>query len=128
MIEGLLRETLQTAYPELIWSENNYEAQDNTGTVYKEAGLPPDIHETGLRFPYYMVWVRSSDFDLAQRVSEGSVTLLNKMNRIEYTNHEGATYEVIFIEATSDANRIGRTENVMEWSSNFKATIRRKNI
>lgn len=126
MIEGLFREVLQTAYPELTWTENNYEAEDNTGTVYKEAGFAPDIYESDLRFPTYMVWVRSSDFDLAQRVSEGSVTLLNKMNRIEYTNYEGIVYEVIFVEATSEANRIGREDKVMEWSSNFKATIRRK--
>lgn len=127
MVEGFLRERLQSAFPELIWSENNYEADDNTGTVYSEAGEPPSKNEDSLRFPYYMVWVRSSDFDRAQRIAEGSIDVLNKLNQIEYTDYQGIEYDIIFVEATTEANRIGRTDNIMEWSANFKVTLRRKN-
>jgi hypothetical protein len=128
MIEGFLRERLSTAFPDLIWTENNYEAPDNTGTVYREAGEPPSKYEDDLRFPFYMVWVRSSNWDLAQRVAEGSIDVLNKLHNIEWTDYEGATYQIIFVEAASDANRIGRDESgIMEWSSNFKVTLRRKN-
>lgn len=125
MIEGFIREQLEQAYPELTWTEQTYEADDHTGTVYSESGERPDTYESGLRFPYYMVWVRSSNFDLAQRVSEGSIDILNKTHRKTYTNYFGDTYEIIFIEANGEANRIGRNEGKMEWSSNFKATIRR---
>lgn len=128
MIEGFLRERLQTAFPELTWTENNYEAADNTGTVYKESGEKPSTYEDDLRFPYYMVWVRSSNWDLAQRASEGSVTLLNKVHRETWTDYEGKEFEIIFIEANGEANRIGKNDNgLMEWSSNFKVTLRRKN-
>jgi hypothetical protein len=131
MIEGFLRERLQAAYPQLTWSENNYEDQDNTGTVYAEGGGAPSRYEDGFRFPNYMVWVRSSDFSLAERASKGSVELLNKLNNegkpFEYTDYEGIKYNVYFVEATGEANRVGRDEGVMEWSSNFRATIRRIN-
>jgi hypothetical protein len=127
MIEGYFREKLQAAYPQLVWSENNYEDPDNTGTIYKEAGAAPDTYETGLRFPNYMVWVRSSNRDLAQSAAEGSVEIMNKLHREEFTNYEGVTYEIIFVEAIGEANRIGMNEGVMEWNANFKVTLRRKN-
>lgn len=125
MIEGFLREKMNEAYPQLVWTENNYEALDHTGTIYREAGEKPSKYEDDLRFPYYMIYVRSSDYDLAQRVAEGSVDVLNKLHNIEWTDYEGKQFHIIFIEAASDANRIGRVENVMEWSTNFKVTLRR---
>lgn len=127
MIEGYFREKLQTIYPQLVWTENNYEDADHTGTIYKEAGSAPDTYETGLRFPNYMVWVRSSNRDLAQSAAEGSVEIMNKLHGETFTNYEGKTYEIIFVEAIGEANRIGMNEGVMEWSANFKVTLRRKN-
>lgn len=126
MIQGYIKGVMEAAYPQLIWTEDNYVEQDNTGTVYKEGGEKPDTYESGIRFPYYMIWVRSSDFDLAQKVSEGSINALNKTHAVEWTDHNGQTYEIIFIEAIGDANRIGKNGEVMEWSSNFKVTLRRK--
>ncbi|QFG05689.1 tail terminator [Bacillus phage 035JT001] len=126
MIEGFFRERLEVAFPQLKWTENNYVEQDHTGSIYKEAGGSPDIYETGLQFPYYMIFIRSSDFDLAQRAAEGSVEIFHRMKQEDYTNYNGDTYEIIFIEATADATRIGRNESLMEWSSNFKVTLRRK--
>ncbi len=125
MVEGLLVSIMETAYPELIWSENYYEAEDNTGTVYLEASEPPSKYEDDLRFPYYMVWIRSSSFDLAEKVSLDTITLLNKRRQITYTNHRGEEYFIYFIESTSDAVPIGKNGKVMEWSSNFKVTLRR---
>lgn len=125
MVEGFLRERLQAAFPELIWSENNYEDPDNTGTVYKEAGEKPSTYEDDLRFPYYMVWIRSSNFDLAQKAAEGSIEVLNKLHNLDYTDQDGNEFHIIFVEATGEANRIGRTDGIMEWSSNFKVTLRR---
>jgi hypothetical protein len=125
MIEGYLKEKLQAVYPQLVWTENVYTEADHTGTVYKESGEKPDSFETGLRFPYYMVYVRSSNKDLAQTAAEGSIELLNKLHGETYTNYNGDTYEVIFVEAVGEANRIGLVDGVMEWSSNFKITLRR---
>ncbi len=125
MVEGFFKTIMENAYPELTWSENNYEAEDNTGTIYAEASEPPSKHEDDLRFPYYMIWIRSSDFDLAEKVSIDTVTLLNKRNQITYKNDRGEEYYIYFIESTSDANRVGKTGNVVEWASNFKVTLRR---
>jgi hypothetical protein len=127
MVEGYIRERLQTAFPQLVWTENHYQAEDHTGTVYVEAGEKPDTYESDMRFPYYMVWVRSSDWDLAQRVAYGAVEILNKQRQIEYTDYIGNVYQIIFIESIADANRIGVNEGKMEWSANFKVTLRRKN-
>lgn len=127
MVEGLLVSIMETAYPELTWSENYYEADDHTGTVYLEPSEPPSKYEDDLQFPYYMVWIRSSNFDLAERVSLDTITLLNKRRQIAYTNHRGEEYFVVFIEATSGAAPIGKNGKVMEWSSNFKITLRRIN-
>lgn len=127
MVEGFLRERLSQAFPQLVWSENNFEAPDNTGTVYVEAGGAPSTYEDGLRFPNYMVWVRSSDYDLAQTVAAGSIDVLNKIHQVHYIDYAGLEYDIVFIEALSDANRIGKDDSgVMEWSTNFKVTLRRR--
>lgn len=125
MVEGLLKTIMEQAYPELTWSINNYEDADHTGTVYLESGDPPSSYEDGLRFPHYMLWVRSSDFDLAERVTINSIDLLNKRREITYTNKRGEEYYIYFVESIGEANRIGRNGDIMEWSSNFKVTLRR---
>ena len=127
MVEGYLRTIMEQAHPELIWSETGYESEDHTGTIYAEASEPPSKYEDDLRFPYYMIWVRSSNYDLAEQVSINTITLLNKRNQITYKNHRGEEYFIYFIESTSDAVRVGKTGDVVEWSSNFKVTLRRKN-
>ena len=127
MVEGLLKTIMEQAFPELRWSINNYEDPDHTGTVYLENGDTPSKYEDDLRFPHYMIWIRSSDFDLAERASINSVDLLNKRREIEYTNERGEAYYIYFVESISEANRIGRNGDVMEWSSNFKVTLRRVN-
>lgn len=127
MVEGLLKTIMESAYPQLTWSENHYEAEDNTGTIYAEASEPPSKNEDDLRFPYYMIWIRSSDIDLAAKVSTDTITLLNKRNQITYKNDRGEEYFIYFIESTSDAYRVGKTGEVVEWASNFKVTLRRIN-
>lgn len=131
MIHAYLKERLEQLLPTLEWSDSFYSAEDHTGTVYYEGGFPPSLDDTDMRYPSYMVYIRSSNWRLAEQAAQIVYDALHKqrewMVQIDYANENVAgvkTYHVLFIEAMSEPLRIGVDKNVMEYSVNFKVTLR----
>jgi hypothetical protein len=123
MIQSFLKDEAKAVVPELEWTIDFYTSEDNTGTVYSESGTPPDSYESGMRYPEYMVFIRSSDWTLA-RVSANKVFkhLHKKMKDLVFA--DGLQYQVFLIEALSEPLRLGAQGEVMEYSINFRLTLR----
>jgi hypothetical protein len=123
LIQSYLKEEAKVVVPELEWTIDFYTGEDNTGTVYSESGTAPDTYESGLRYPEYQVYIRSSDWTLA-RVAANKVFkhLHRKMNVL--ANADGLQYQVFFVEAQGEPIRLGARGNVMEYSINFSVTLR----
>jgi hypothetical protein len=123
MIQSFLKEELKEVIPELEWTIDFYTSQDNTGTVYAESGEAPDSYESGLRYPSYMVFIRSSDWTLARVAANKAFKHLHKKMK-DLVLADGLQYQVFLIEAQSEPLRLGVQGDVMEYSINFQATIR----
>ncbi|WP_445506793.1 phage tail terminator protein [Niallia sp. 03190] len=124
MIHRYLKNEAKLAVPALVWSINYFTNIDNTGTVYTEAGSPPEKNDRKTRYPEYQFYIRSTNFDNAELFSQKIFDLFNeKMNFVVIENNR--TYHVDFIEAMSEPLRLGvDSNNVMEYSINFKVTLR----
>lgn len=110
--------------PELVWSIDHYSAADNTGTVYTEGGGEPSIDDTDMCYPDYMVYIRSSDWALAERRAKQIKKMFHKRANFTVTE-EGSTYFVYLIAAQSEPLRLGTTDSgIMEYSINFRVTLR----
>jgi hypothetical protein len=123
MIQSFLKDEAKAVVPELEWSIDFYTSEDNTGTVYSESGAPPDTYESGMRYPEYMVFIRSSDWTLA-RVAANKVFKQLHMKMKDLVLADGLQYQVFLIEALGEPIRLGAQGNVMEYSVNFKVTLR----
>jgi hypothetical protein len=123
MIQSYLKDLAQSAVPELEWSIDFYTGQDNTGTVYSESGLPPDTYDPGLRYPEYMVFIRSSDWTFARKAVNKIFKQMHGVSSERVTADE-IPYQVLFVEALSEPLRLGAQDRIMEYSINFQATIR----
>lgn len=132
MIQGYLKNELESVIPGLVWTEDYYFAEDNTGTVYATGSRQPDRYDTEYRYPGYQVWIRSSDWDYAKLAAEMAFMKLHKKSnfhvsvdyekdgRVMLTKH----YLVLFVMAASDPLRIGDNDGIMEYSVNFDVTLK----
>ncbi|MCP3026604.1 minor capsid protein [Halobacillus sp. A5] len=132
MIQDYLRKELEEAIPDLEWTVDFYTADDYTGTVYNEGGRRPDPYETEMRFPSYMVYIRSSDWSYAQTAAEQVYQALHRKgnftSKIELYDTQGnvietKNYHVFFIAAASDPIPVGVNNELMEYSINFDVTL-----
>lgn len=128
MIQDYLRDELANKIDSLEWTVDYFTAPDNTGTVYVTDGRRPDVYDTRYRFPSYQVYIRSSNWDKAQEVSEQVLELLHRKNAFEvYVPYKGIAdkrFFVFLLEASTDPIRVGDDDGVMQYSINFDATIR----
>lgn len=135
MIDENLMDILKTNIPELEWSVNFRTSDDNTGTVYNEGGLKPSEYEDGMEYPQYMVYIRSSNFELAKEAARKTFENLHKLQNVimnvpirDLTTDEITGYypvHVLLITALSTPLRIGVTDNVMEYSVNIQVILRK---
>lgn len=138
MIQEPIMMLLRDEIKGLTWSVDNRTASDNTGTVYYTGGSKPDIYEAEMRYPEYQVYIRSSDFTKASNTAQRVYDLLHRHAAFEvdvpiYESDRDdvpISYQkvvVYFIQALSDPIRVGVEDNVMEYSINFQADIRKLN-
>ncbi|AKQ08588.1 tail terminator [Bacillus phage vB_BceS-M2] len=125
MIQDYFVNECKAAYPELEWSVDYYEGAGNKGVVYLEQGDPPENYDVGWRYPYYMFFIRSEDFYRAEQIAYSIFERFNKRLKERFTTTDGQVYDIIFIEASSDVNRLGVREGCMEYTVNFKATLQK---
>lgn len=133
MIQDYIREELKLILPELDWTSNYYTSEDNTGTVFSEGGNSSDLYESGIRYPNYMVYIRSSDWYFAERAAQmvrdqfhnksNFTAVINQYDKDE--NVIGTkTYHVFLIVDVGEPNRIGVENGIMEYSVNFQVTLK----
>lgn len=134
MIESKLVEILRDKIPELSWSESFRTEDDNTGTVYDEGGPRPSLYDERMLYPQYMIYIRSSNFGMAKNSAQIVFDTLHKMENVvmevpKYDNSDNIIgydmYQVFLIEALSTPLRIGVQDDVMEYSVNIQATLRK---
>lgn len=131
MIQLYLKEKLMTALPSLNWSIDFKTENDNTGAVYYEGGSKPGAYDVPNRFPRYMVYLSSSDWQFAEFAAMKSLEILHKTQgdtvAVEYT-HDNVVVEtkhfyIQWIEAAGDINPVGIDNNVMDYSVNFDVRL-----
>lgn len=123
MIHRYLKNEAQQAIPSLGWSINFYTGADNTGTVYTEGGAAADLYDPNLRYPEYMIYIRSSNFDAAEQHAQAVYDTFHKRSHFTVTE-KGKTYQVLFLQALSEPLRLGVDNDKMEYSINLQATLR----
>lgn len=123
MIHRYLKNQAQQAIPSLGWSVNFYTGADNTGTVYTEGGPTARLDDTKIRYPEYMIYIRSSDFDAAERRAQEVYDMFHEKADFIVTE-EDKTFQVIFLQALSEPLRLGVDNDKMEYSINLQATLR----
>ncbi len=139
MIQEPIMTLLRDNIKGLSWSIDYRTASDNTGTVYSDSGEKPSTYDEEMRYPYYQVYIRSSNFELARNCAFQVYELLHtKMNwDIDLPIYDpdnpdeilsSTNYKVYQIEALSEPLMIGVIDDVMEYSINFKTTLRKENI
>lgn len=133
MIQDYLREELKVILPELEWTSNYYTGGDNTGTVYYEGGSGSDIYESDLRYPTYMVYIRSSDWYFSERAAQMVHDYFHRKSNFtavinQYDKDENVvgvkTYHVFFIQDVGEPNPIGVENGIMDYSVNFQVTLK----
>jgi hypothetical protein len=118
--------------PVLTWSIDNYTAADNTGTVYSESSGSPDLYDLNFHRPEYMVFIRSSDWALAEHAARQMFEHFHKMHDQPITiskTIKGQTitknYYLYLLQSLSEPLRVGVDDaGLMQWSVNFRATLR----
>ncbi|WP_144559555.1 hypothetical protein [Shouchella miscanthi] len=129
MIQAWMREELARALPKLTWTYDQYTAPDNTGTVYSEGGSRPSSSEIVMRYPNYQVWIRSSDWDLAQHAAYKVFDLFHRRGldrNFDISIDDGIekkSYRVFLMSAVQDPIQIGLEGDLMQWSINFDVTL-----
>lgn len=126
MIGKYFADNIRTMYPDWNVSENFHESDDNVITVYTENGSPSDpSDETSVLEPYYMIWLSSSEWADVERMAYEIQKRFNGEKYFTVTNHDGIQFEVYFVHAQQTVpNRIGIKGGQMQYSVNFKATIK----
>jgi hypothetical protein len=132
MIQRYLADVLREKFPDLTWTFSFYSNSDNTGTVYYEGGGKPSSYEDEMRYPRYMIWLRSSAWSYVESLGSQIQDELHRKGDFDVTvpifNAQEEQigeerYHVYLIEAAGDPNRIGVRDNVMEYSLNFDVTL-----
>lgn len=123
MIQSYLKDEAQKILPELEWSIEFYTGEDNTGTVYSEAGDPPDTYEVRYRYPQYMFLVRSSNWGSASKCIQVLMNHFHNQQNL-YVEMDPVPYRIFSIEALGEPLRLGVKDNVMEWTLNVQVLLR----
>lgn len=131
MIQSWIRDQLSDALPSMDWTVDYESQSDHAATVFYEGGGDPSTYDIAYRYPRYMVWISSVDFEEAEYIAQAVFDLLHTVRNVPLTIHFYQKGEVVktknvilkkLIAATSP-NRIGVEEDKMLYSVNFDATI-----
>ncbi|WP_339233811.1 minor capsid protein [Oceanobacillus sp. FSL W7-1281] len=131
MIQYHLMKKLQPILPDLEWTFDYKTANDNTGTVYYEGGGTPEKYDVPIRYPRYMVYISSSDWDYAEYAAQAVYDALHKLTNesvtVEFKKDGNVvatkSYRVFLIKAASEPLPIGVEHDVMDYSVNFDVTL-----
>lgn len=134
MIQSYLREEAEKVVPYLEWTYDQYTSDDNTGTVYYEGGpVGSKNDETDPRYPQYMFYIRSSNWDLAEYAvhtirnhfhKQTNQTVSLEMAFPEMVTPPIKTFEVLLMEVIVEPIRVEVEDKVAVWSVNFQVTLR----
>lgn len=124
MIQDFFKENCEELFPNYSWSVDYFVDKDNSGSVYSEGGSKPSTYEDKLRYPNYMIMLRSSNWEQVEQDSHLVLKTFRDMSQTLYIDSRGKTFEIYFIEPQSEPVRLGVTDNIMEYTINFNCTIR----
>lgn len=131
MIQSFIRDILADALPSLNWSVDYSTANDNTGMVAFEGGSKPGEYDVPYRYPRYMVYISSSDWEFAEFAAMKTKELIHKragdVVDVEYKKDgeviETKRFKLQMITASGDINPLGVENGVMDYSVNFDANL-----
>jgi hypothetical protein len=124
MIQEYFKSIAEFTYPNFVWSADYYLEEDNTGTIFYEGGGQPSTNDLGLRYPSYMIMLRSSNWEVVEDTAESLLTTFHLAQNQSFTTSRGKTYEIIYIEAQGEPIRLGVINGKMEYTINFNCTLR----
>lgn len=131
MIQEFLMNKLKPLLSDLEWTVDYKTADDNTGTVYYEGGGKPGEYDVPIRYPRYMVYISSSDWDYAEYAAQAVYDRLHKLANesviVEFKKDGNVvatkSYRVFLMTATSEPLPLGVENDVMDYSVNFDVTL-----
>lgn len=133
MISEFLMNQAKGVVPELEWTVNFFYAEETKGQeikqgiVYDETGAAPSLDDVKMRYPEYMIYIRSSDWQLAERAAKRLAKFFHLNSDIikDPVTEDEDTYKLYQIECTSEPIRIGVNDHdVMEYSVNLRVNLR----
>lgn len=133
MIQSWMMKELRAELPYLTWTIGQYVSKDHTGTVYYEGGRSPAKNETRVRFPNYMVWIRSSDWEYAEYAAQKTFSLYHMRGqdgRFEIETEQEIKGEVLkerylvfLMSAIQDPIDMGIEDGISTWAINFDVEL-----
>ncbi|MCK1982230.1 MULTISPECIES: minor capsid protein [Peribacillus] len=136
MIHRYLKTEAEREFPDFLWTINYYTGNMDTGTIFTEGGGNPDTYDFKWRYPEYMIFIRSSDWDKAELIAQKVYDLFhdNKDFRVEERLFvkdsdifSDRAFYVQSLFALSEPIRLGVSDDKMEYSINIRATLREEN-
>lgn len=133
MIQDFLMNKLKPLLPDFEWTVDYVfkKPGKSTGTVYYEGGGQPSLYDVLMRYPRYMVYISSSDWDYAQHAAQTVFDLLHNIAgqtvEVDFYKDENVvarkSYHVFSITAASDPLPLGVENGAMDYSINFDVTL-----
>lgn len=131
MIQSWIKDQLKAALPSMDWTVDYESQDDHAATVFYEGGGDPSTYDIDYRYPRYMVWISSVDFEEAEYVADEVFDLLHQIRNVPLTIHFYQNGKVVKTKAvilkkliaSTSPLRIGVEEEKMLYSVNFDATI-----
>lgn len=132
MIQKYLKELLEDVLPDLTWTYDYRVGDDEKGTVYYESGSAPGRYDVPNRFPNYMVYITSADWDYAEAAANIALDTLHGLKDreiiVESKRHgevlKRTRYKLFNIEAQGEPNDLGvNKRDRRDFSVNFSALI-----
>ena len=131
MIQSYLKEKLADQLPQLTWTVDYRTKNDHTGTVYYEGGGQPGQYDVKVRYPRYMVYISSSDWEFAEYAAQAAFDAIHRTAyedvQVDFYKDEQVidtkNYYINFIAAASEPNPIGVENGIMDYSINFEVIL-----
>lgn len=125
MIEKFFMDELKTMYPDYKVSETWQQADDKMISVMLENGTPPDPdNETGLFEPYYMIWIQSTHWADVSKMAYEIFKRFKDVRHETIANYDDIQFKLYQVVASTPPNRIGVQDGFLQYSVNFRATIK----
>lgn len=132
MIQQYLKDILETQLPSLDWSVSHRHGDENKATVYYEGGGQPGLYDVPNRYPNYMVYLSSSDWEYVEYAAHMVLGILHKRTgdiiTVEFKQDgdviDSKTFKLFWIEAQGEPNDLGvDAQQIRAFSVNFRVTL-----